>query len=165
MILWDKRGTGLSDRVAPDHLPTLEQRMDDLRAVMDAAGSERAVLFGISEGTVLSALFAASYPERTEALALYGGAPRWVEGEDYPHVPPVEAAERFAREVCDGWGDNALAAQALGALDRRRPGGPGALERDARARGESRRRRGLAPHDLRHRHPRRPAGRSTCRRW
>ncbi len=107
VILWDKRGTGLSDRVAPDDLPTLEERMDDLRAVMDAAGSERAVLLGMSEGTVLSSLFAATYPERTEALALYGGAPRWVEGEDYPYAPSAEEAQRFAREICDAWGDNA----------------------------------------------------------
>ena len=107
VILWDKRGTGLSDRVAPDDLPTLEERMDDLRAVMDAAGSERAVLLGMSEGTVLSSLFAATYPERTEALALYGGAPRWVEGEDYPYAPSAEESERFAREICDAWGDNA----------------------------------------------------------
>jgi class 3 adenylate cyclase len=70
LILFDKRGTGLSDRVAG--IPTLEQRMDDVRAVMDAAGSERAALFGISEGGAMSSLFAATYPERTRALVLYG---------------------------------------------------------------------------------------------
>src|ERR671922_1891101 len=68
LILFDKRGTGLSDPVALDRLPTLEQRMDDLRAVMDAAGSERAALFGSSEGGLMSVLFAATYPERTRAL-------------------------------------------------------------------------------------------------
>src|SRR5215468_2654003 len=66
LILLDRRGTGLSDRVA--ELPTLEQRMDDVRAVMDAAGSERAALFGISEGGPMCLMFAATYPERTSAL-------------------------------------------------------------------------------------------------
>jgi pimeloyl-ACP methyl ester carboxylesterase len=69
LIRFDKRGTGLSDRVAA---PTLEQRMDDVRAVMDAVGSDRAALFGISEGGPMSCLFAATYPERTSALVLYG---------------------------------------------------------------------------------------------
>ena len=70
LILFDKRGTGLSDRVAG--IATLEQRMDDVRAVMDAVGSERAAIFGISEGGAMSTLFAATYPERTRALALFG---------------------------------------------------------------------------------------------
>src|SRR5580658_5873165 len=65
LILFDKRGTGLSDRVPANELPTLEQRMDDLRAVLDAAGSERAAIFSISEGAGLSILFAATYPHRT----------------------------------------------------------------------------------------------------
>ena len=72
LILFNKRGTGLSDRVPLNELPTLEQRMDDVRAVMDAAGSERAALFGASEGGVLCALFAATYPERSSALIVYG---------------------------------------------------------------------------------------------
>jgi len=63
VIIFDKRGTGLSDRVADDHLPDLETRMDDIRAVMDAAGSERAALFGVSEGTALCSLFGATYPD------------------------------------------------------------------------------------------------------
>src|SRR4028118_1839345 len=70
LILFDKRGTGLSDRVGD--LPSLEVRMDDVRAVMDVAGSKRAALFGISEGGAMAMLFAATYPERTHALALYG---------------------------------------------------------------------------------------------
>jgi pimeloyl-ACP methyl ester carboxylesterase len=65
LILFDKRGTGLSDRVPPNELPTLEQRVDDLRAVLDAAGSERAAIFSVSEGVGLSILFAATYPQRT----------------------------------------------------------------------------------------------------
>ena len=76
LILFDKRGTGLSDRVVG--VPTLEERMDDVRAVMDATGSHRAALMGFSEGGPLSALFAATYPERTSALVLYGAVARFV---------------------------------------------------------------------------------------
>ncbi|HZN42269.1 MAG TPA: adenylate/guanylate cyclase domain-containing protein [Actinomycetota bacterium] len=72
LILFDKRGVGLSDRVPNDRLPDLETRMDDVRAVMDAVGSERAVVFGVSEGGPMSMLFSATYPERTIALVLYG---------------------------------------------------------------------------------------------
>ena len=74
LILFDKRGVGLSDRVPEDRLPDLETRMDDVRAVMDAVRSERAVVFGVSEGGPMSMLFAATYPERTVALVLYGTA-------------------------------------------------------------------------------------------
>jgi class 3 adenylate cyclase len=76
LIVFDKRGTGLSDRVPATEVPILEERMDDVRAVMDAAGSERAALMGVSEGGALSALFAATYPERTAALVLYGAFAR-----------------------------------------------------------------------------------------
>ena len=72
LIVFDKRGTGLSDRVPVDEVPILEERMDDVRAVMDAVGSERAALLGVSEGGPLAALFAATYPERTTGLVLYG---------------------------------------------------------------------------------------------
>src|ERR1041384_4760914 len=71
LILFDKRGTGLSDRVPINQLPTLEQRMDDVRAVMDAAGSKRAALCGVSEGGPMAILFAATYPARVSALVLY----------------------------------------------------------------------------------------------
>jgi class 3 adenylate cyclase len=74
LILFDKRGTGLSDRVAG--IATLEERMDDVRAVMDAAGSERAALFGVSEGGPMSLLFAATYPQRAQALVVYGSYAR-----------------------------------------------------------------------------------------
>ena len=77
LILFDKRGTGLSDRVPLDDLPTLETRMDDMRAVMDAVGVERAAVLGHSEGGAMCALFAATYPERTKALVMEGTA-----GED-----------------------------------------------------------------------------------
>lgn len=76
LITFDKRGTGLSDRVPLDRLPTLEERIDDVRAVMDAVGSERATLFGISEGGPMAILFAATDPERVERLVLYGSYPR-----------------------------------------------------------------------------------------
>ncbi|HEV2871098.1 MAG TPA: alpha/beta fold hydrolase [Actinomycetota bacterium] len=72
LIVFDKRGTGLSDRVHPDTLPRLEQRMEDVVAVMDAAGSERAVLFGTLGGAAMCGLFAATHPERAAALILYG---------------------------------------------------------------------------------------------
>ena len=74
VILWDKRGVGLSDRVAGN--PTLEDRMDDVGAVIDAVGPQRAALFGVSEGGPMSLLFAATYPERTSALVLYGSYAR-----------------------------------------------------------------------------------------
>ena len=72
LILFDKRGTGLSDPVPTDRLPTLEQRMDDVRAVLDAVGSRQTAVFGFSEGGLMSVLFAATYPERTTALLLFG---------------------------------------------------------------------------------------------
>jgi class 3 adenylate cyclase len=76
LILFDKRGIGLSDRLPVNELPILEERMDDVRAVMDAAGSERAALLGVSEGGAMSALFAATYPDRVTALVLYGSFAR-----------------------------------------------------------------------------------------
>jgi class 3 adenylate cyclase len=81
LILLDKRGTGLSDRVSS--MPTLEQRMDDVRAVMDATNSKRAALFGISEGGPMSVLFAATYPDRTAALILYGSIARMAWAPDF----------------------------------------------------------------------------------
>jgi pimeloyl-ACP methyl ester carboxylesterase len=74
LILFDKRGTGLSDRIAG--IANLEERMDDVRAVMDAVGSERAALFGVSEGGPMSLLFAATYPQRVQGLVLYGSFAR-----------------------------------------------------------------------------------------
>ena len=82
VIFFDKRGTGLSDRIPG--APTLEERSDDIRAVMDAAGSDRAALLGVSEGVPMSVVFAASHPERVSALVLYGGKAREVWAPDYP---------------------------------------------------------------------------------
>jgi pimeloyl-ACP methyl ester carboxylesterase len=81
LMLFDKRGMGLSDRTT---IGTLEERMDDVRAVMDAVGSERAVLMGVSEGAPMSLLFAASHPERTAALIFCGGEVKEIRTEEWP---------------------------------------------------------------------------------
>ena len=107
LILFDKRGTGLSDRVPPDRLPTLEQRMDDVRAVMDAAGSERAALFGPSEGGPMSALFAATYPERTTALILYGTFASTVRDATYPWAMDPEERRKVIEAIPEQWGQGA----------------------------------------------------------
>lgn len=84
LILFDKRGTGLSDPVPVDRPPTLEDRIDDVTAVMDAVDSGRAALFGFSEGGAMSALFGATYPDRTSALVLWGSTPRIAWADDWP---------------------------------------------------------------------------------
>ena len=104
LIAFDKRGTGLSDRVPDDQLPTLEERMDDLRAVMDAVGSERASLFGYSEGGNLCALFAATYPERTRTLVMLGTFAKRIWSPDYPWAPTPEEREREYENVEREWG-------------------------------------------------------------
>ncbi len=104
LITFDKRGTGLSDRVAENALPTLEQRMDDVRAVLEAAGSSRAALFGISEGGPMSALFAATYPARTSALVMYGTYAKWIRDAEYPWAPTREAHEAAFAAYEKGWG-------------------------------------------------------------
>lgn len=96
LIHFDKRGTGMSDRVVG--APTLETRMDDVRAVMDAVGSERAALIGWSEGVAMSALFAATYAERVWALVLYGGKAREMRAPDYPWGPTEAEALRAIAE-------------------------------------------------------------------
>ena len=102
LILFDKRGTGLSDRVGA--LPTLEQRMDDVRAVMAAVGSRQAVLMGVSEGGPLCSLFATTYPERTRALIMVGTYAKRTWSPDYPWAPDAEARERFFDEIRTNWG-------------------------------------------------------------
>ena len=104
LILFDKRGTGLSDRVSLECLPDLETRMDDVRAVLDAAGSERAVVIGISEGGPMSLLFAATHPARTVALVLLGAFAREMEAPDYPYGMSREELERrLALVEDDDW--------------------------------------------------------------
>jgi pimeloyl-ACP methyl ester carboxylesterase len=102
LILFDKRGTGLSDRVAV--IPNLETRMDDVRAVMDAVASSRAALLGYSEGGPMCALFAATYPERTTALIMIGSYARRIWAPDYPFGTPLEQWEAFADSVVRDWG-------------------------------------------------------------
>jgi pimeloyl-ACP methyl ester carboxylesterase/DNA-binding winged helix-turn-helix (wHTH) protein len=102
LILFDKRGTGLSDRVA--ELPSLEQRMDDVRAVMEAVGSTRAALLGVSEGGPMCSLFAATYPDKTLALVMIGSYARRVWAPDYPWAPTRESREAFFDVIRQSWG-------------------------------------------------------------
>ena len=97
VITFDKRGTGLSDRL--EILPTMDERMDDVRAVMDAAGSERAAIFGLSEGGSLATLFAAHYPERCRALVLWGAFAKFSSW-----FPKPEKLEKFFEYVESQWG-------------------------------------------------------------
>jgi class 3 adenylate cyclase/alpha-beta hydrolase superfamily lysophospholipase len=106
VIRFDKRGTGLSDRSVA--VPTLEERMDDVRAVMDAVGCERAALFGENDGGPMCVLFAASYPERTLALALYATFARHVAAPDYPWPLQREERERNVRRIIQQWGEPVL---------------------------------------------------------
>ncbi|MEA2308908.1 MAG: hypothetical protein QOI65_1194 [Thermoleophilaceae bacterium] len=106
VIVFDKRGTGLSDPVS--EAPTLEQRTDDVRAVMDAAGMEQAALVGVSEGGPMSVLFAATHPDRVRALVLYGAMGRTTEAPDYPWAAPAEALRESAAEfIAPVWGQDA----------------------------------------------------------
>jgi class 3 adenylate cyclase len=102
LIVFDKRGQGLSDRLGRP--PTLEESMDDLGAVMDAAGSERAAIFGISEGGPMSILFAASHPDRVSSLVLYGTYARMVRTPDFPQGVSAERFDQWAEIVRDEWG-------------------------------------------------------------
>ena len=104
LILFDKRGTGLSDRVPLSKLPTLEQRMEDVHAVMDAVGSERAVLIGVSEGGPMCSLFAATYPERTVALVMIGTYAKRIRDEDYPWGVSPEDRDAFFELMQRDWG-------------------------------------------------------------
>ena len=107
-VAWDKRGTGLSDPVT--RVPPLDERMDDLHAVMDAAGADCPALFGVSEGGPMSILFAATYPERVRSLILYGTLPRFTpEPPDYPWGIGSERAAAFQEEIENHWGEGALA--------------------------------------------------------
>lgn len=105
VITFDKRGTGLSDPVSVENLPDLETRMDDVRAVMDEVDSERATIFGHSEGGALSMYFAAAYPKRTERLILMGTYAKRTRDDDYPWAPTVEEREALVKEVEQSWGD------------------------------------------------------------
>jgi class 3 adenylate cyclase/alpha-beta hydrolase superfamily lysophospholipase len=107
VITFDRRGTGLSDRVRD--VPTLETRMDDLRAVLDTVGSERAAIFGTFEAAAMGLLFAATYPERVTALVLYNPVVRGSWAQDYPWGPTPEQLREVLAEVASGWGSTEFA--------------------------------------------------------
>jgi pimeloyl-ACP methyl ester carboxylesterase len=104
IVEFDKRGTGLSDRVPEDRLPTMEDRMDDIRAVMDAAGLERASIFGFSEGGALAMLFAATYPERTTSLAVWGSYASMVKRPDYQWGMTQQDLDMAIAAYVERWG-------------------------------------------------------------
>jgi pimeloyl-ACP methyl ester carboxylesterase/class 3 adenylate cyclase len=114
-IAWDKRGTGLSDPVT--QVPPLDERMDDLHAVLDAAGAQRPALFGVSEGGPMSILFAATFPERVQALVLYGTLARFErELPDYPWgFDPAQIAQ-YEDDIINHWGEGALAEAFFGPI-------------------------------------------------
>jgi pimeloyl-ACP methyl ester carboxylesterase len=105
VLLFDKRGTGLSDRVPVDRLPNLHERMNDVATVMDIVGVERAALFGVSEGGPIALEFAAAHPERTTALIMFGGFPRYLQAEDYPWGWTEEALELGTDSLERVWQD------------------------------------------------------------
>jgi class 3 adenylate cyclase len=109
LIVFDKRGIGLSDPVADSAMPMLEERMDDVRAVLDAAGSEQAVVFGQGYGTPIAALFAATYPDRTSSLVLYSPtAKTGPRTADYQWGPTADEYDKWIESVA-GWGTRAFA--------------------------------------------------------
>jgi pimeloyl-ACP methyl ester carboxylesterase len=104
LILFDKRGTGLSDRVSDTRPPTIEERTDDIRAVLDAVGSERAAIFGVSEGGNMSVVFAGTYPQRTVALVTYSVFAKRVWSPDYPWAPTPEQRNAWLDGFASRWG-------------------------------------------------------------
>ena len=127
LTMFDKRGTGLSDRVS---VASLEERMDDVRAVMDAVGSERAVVFGNSEGGAMSLLFAATYPDRVTALVLYGAYPRMSAAPDYPEGLSQEFRELALEAIGAHWGEGVVAGHPM--MNPTRAGDPAWLEEQGR---------------------------------
>jgi pimeloyl-ACP methyl ester carboxylesterase/DNA-binding CsgD family transcriptional regulator len=101
LIVFDKRGTGMSDPIASP--PSMDERMEDIGAVMDAAGSARAALLGVSEGGTLSVLFGAAHPERAQALVLYGSWARRLAGPDYPYGPSAEQLDEVVGGMDRAW--------------------------------------------------------------
>src|SRR5262249_44196830 len=102
LILFDKRGTGMSDRGTQDF--TLEQRMHDVQAILDAVGSRKAALFGVSEGGPMSLLYAATYPQRTSALAIYGSHAKRSVAPDYPFSWDDQEWARVLEDIESNWG-------------------------------------------------------------
>ena len=108
LILFDRRGTGVSDPVPSDHLPTWEEWADDMRVVLDAVGSERAAIMAWLDGGPMAMLFAATYPERTVALVLAHTAARYVRADDYPYGFAPEVGEQLLETVAKLWGTEAF---------------------------------------------------------
>lgn len=104
VVLLDKRGTGMSDRVPLDQLPTIEQRMEDVHAVMDTIGSEQAVICGLSEGGCMSAVFAATYPQRAAGLIMIASYARRLWAADYPWAPTPDQRQKFFDVIRQEWG-------------------------------------------------------------
>src|SRR5262249_37032146 len=105
LMVFDKRGTGMSDRVSGE---TLESRMDDIRAVMEAAGSDHAAVVALGDGGPLAMLFAATYPERTAGLVLINTTPRFVRSADFPWLSSRAEADQRLDEMLRRWSDPAL---------------------------------------------------------
>ena len=101
LIRFDKRGTGLSDR--PVKMATLEERTDDIRAVMDDVGIERANVFGVSEGGSMACLFAAIYPQRVKSLLVWGAQARWIASPDHPWGQTREEHDQMIAMIADDW--------------------------------------------------------------
>jgi class 3 adenylate cyclase len=115
LIRFNQRGVGMSDRIAG--VPTLESRMDDIRAVMDAAGSERAVIFGLGDAGPLCVLFAATYPERCSGLVLFNSAPRFVRNPQLPWLPTRAEQEAQAEQFARHWGEPEFMSDTLRSLN------------------------------------------------
>ena len=128
VILFDKRGTGMSDRVPETQLPTPEERIDDVRAVMEATGSQTAAIMGSSEGGWMATLFAATYPERVRALVLHAAYPRAIQDEDFPDGwLPRERMEQDLLETEQSWISGNPAGGLAPEVDAPAPTGPGPL--------------------------------------
>jgi class 3 adenylate cyclase len=127
VIRFDKRGTGASDRVTG--VPSLEERMDDVRAVMDAVGSDRAALLGHVDGAAMAMLFAATYPDRVFALVLFQGKPRFVRAPDFPWAPTREQYERDIQKAKAELENPAELERAYAGRMGRLPSDPAVLER------------------------------------
>ena len=110
VIIFDKRGQGMSDRI--EGATTLEERIDDLKAVMQAAGSESATIFALSEGGPVSILFAATYPQKVKRLILFGAMAKFWGTDDYPHMAHIKYMDKAIENVASNWGKGYFAAQA-----------------------------------------------------